>query len=211
MNKLKIFADGGCRGNQSTTNIGAYAYIVLDENDNVLKEDSVAYQDTTNNKMELLGVIKGIEYVNEAFPGQSFVLEITSDSSYVCDTFNKGWINNWMKNNWLTAKKQPVKNKELWIRLLEISKHHSLNFKWTKGHANNEWNNRCDNNLNVAMNDFKDIIPSMPKVAPPTCRPNIITSNTSHVENDIDILNKLKNMRKELDELICMYEKKIGR
>lgn len=193
MSKLKIYADGGCRGNQNENNLGAYAFVILN-NDKILYKEAEAYKDTTNNRMELLGVIKAIKHVNELYPDSSFVLEISSDSSYVCDAFNKGWLDNWVRNNWLNAKKQPVKNKELWTELLLCSKQHSLNFKWVKGHAGNEYNEMCDDMLNIAMNEYN----ALPK-------PIVDTDNNS--QKDIIILNHLKAIRKELDVLIDSLEK----
>lgn len=204
MSKLKIYADGGCRGNQSDNNIGAYGFIILDENDNVMHKEAKAFKNTTNNKMELLGVIKAIEYINSTYNNSSFILEIYSDSSYVCDAFNKGWINGWIKNNWLTAKKQLVKNKDLWSQLLSCSKQHSLNFKWIKGHAGNDYNEMCDNLLNVAMNEYKDISKDMPKPLDISKLPN---PKSLDIKKDIDILNYLKDIRSGIDMLIDYLEK----
>ena len=103
------------------------------------KEISGSQQDTTNNIMELTAVIEALKILK--YPCQ---VELYSDSAYVVNAFDKGWIYNWVKNNWKTADKKPVKNKELWQELYDLTKTHKVKFIKVKGHADNEYNNRCD-------------------------------------------------------------------
>ncbi len=134
MEKVTIYTDGACSGNPGPGGWGA----VLMYKDNK-KEISGARQDTTNNIMELTAVIEALKILK--FPCQ---VDLYSDSAYVVNAFAKGWIFNWVKNNWKTADKKPVKNKELWKELYNLTKTHEVNFIKVKGHADNPYNNRCD-------------------------------------------------------------------
>lgn len=113
------------------------------------KEISGAKKDTTNNIMELTAVIEGLKLLK--YPCQ---VDLYSDSSYVINAFKQGWIYNWLKNNWKTSGKEPVKNKELWMELYELTKKHKVNFIKVKGHSDNQYNNRCDE---MARNAIKNI------------------------------------------------------
>ena len=138
--KVTLYSDGACKGNPNGP--GGYGTVLqyVDAN-NVLheKEFSGGYKSTTNNRMELMGVITGMEALKTACD-----VEVISDSKYVCDAFNQGWIYSWMKNNWVKSDKQPVKNKELWERILKAMKPHNVKFSWIKGHAGHAENERCD-------------------------------------------------------------------
>ena len=103
------------------------------------KEISGGKENTTNNVMELTAVIESLKLLK--FPCK---VNLYSDSAYVVNAFLQKWINNWHKNNWKTADKQDVKNKELWQELLTLTKTHQVTFIKVKGHADNEYNNRCD-------------------------------------------------------------------
>ena len=103
------------------------------------KEISGGKDNTTNNIMELTAVIEALKMVK-----RSCEIDIYSDSAYVINGFSKGWIYNWKKNNWKTANKESVKNKELWEKLFELVSKHKVNFIKVKGHSDNEYNNRCD-------------------------------------------------------------------
>lgn len=96
-------------------------------------------ENTTNNVMELTAVIEGLKLLK--FPCE---VDLYSDSAYVVNAFDKGWIYGWLKNNWVNSSKEPVKNKELWQELYNLTKVHKVNFIKVKGHADNEFNNRCD-------------------------------------------------------------------
>ena len=103
------------------------------------KEISGGKDNTTNNVMELTAVIEGLKLLK--FPCK---VKLYSDSAYVVNAFNQKWIYGWLKNGWKNASKEPVKNKELWQELYELTKIHEVEFIKVKGHADNEYNNRCD-------------------------------------------------------------------
>ena len=140
MQKIKIFSDGAARGNPGA---GGYGSIVkyIDDNDVITKteEFTEGFKTTTNNRMELLGVIVALESLKE-----DSEVTVTSDSKYVTDAFNQGWVDNWKKNGWQTSTRKPVKNTDLWDRLLKAMKPHKVTFVWIKGHAGHPENERCD-------------------------------------------------------------------
>ena len=113
------------------------------------KEISGGKKDTTNNVMELTAVIEGLKLLK--FPCE---VDLYSDSAYVVNAFLQGWIYNWVKNDWRTAGKEPVKNKEIWQELYALTKTHKVNFIKVKGHSDNEFNNRCDE---LARNAIKQL------------------------------------------------------
>ena len=113
----------------------------------IKKEISGGTKQTTNNIMEITAVIEALKLLKRGCE-----VELYSDSSYVVNCFNNGWIYNWMKNNWTTSNKEPVKNKELWQELYELTKKHKVKFIKVKGHSDNEFNNRCDE---LARNEIK--------------------------------------------------------
>ncbi len=134
MEEVTIYTDGACSGNPGP---GGWGAILMYKN--IKKEISGGKPDTTNNIMELSAVIEALKLLK--FPCQ---VKLYSDSAYVVNAFSKNWITNWQKNNWKTADKQEVKNKELWQELLELTNIHKVTFIKVKGHADNEFNNRCD-------------------------------------------------------------------
>lgn len=134
MKKVTIYTDGACSGNPGPGGWGAL--LMCDE---VKKEISGAQRDTTNNIMEITAVLEALKLLKFECD-----VKIYSDSAYVVNAFNQGWIYNWKKNNWKTASKDPVKNRELWEELYELTKKHKVEFIKVKGHSDNEFNNRCD-------------------------------------------------------------------
>lgn len=138
---VKLFSDGSARGNPDGP--GGYGTILqyTDSNGTLHeREYSQGYVKTTNNRMELRGVIRGLEELVKPCK-----VEVISDSKYVTDAFNNHWIDNWMKNNWKKSDKKPVLNVDLWQRLLEAKKIHDVTFTWVKGHDGHPENERCDN------------------------------------------------------------------
>ena len=111
------------------------------------KEISGGEAETTNNIMEITAVIEGLKTLK-----YKCQVDIYSDSAYVVNAFNNGWIYNWLKNNWITSNKEPVKNKELWQELYSLTKEHDVKFIKVKGHSDNELNNRCDELARNAIN-----------------------------------------------------------
>ena len=144
MEKVVIYTDGACSGNPGP---GGWGALLMYKGNK--KEISGGKKDTTNNIMELTAVIEGLKLLK--FPCE---VDLYSDSAYVVNAFNNGWIYNWRKNNWKTADKKPVKNKELWEELYALTKKHSVEFIKVKGHSDNEFNNRCDE---LARNAIKSL------------------------------------------------------
>ena len=134
MEKITIYTDGACSGNPGPGGWGA----ILMYKDNK-KEISGGKKDTTNNVMELTAVIEALKLLK--YPCK---VSLYSDSAYVVNAFLQKWIFGWQKNNWKTADKKDVKNKELWQELVKLTHTHDVTFIKVKGHADNEYNNRCD-------------------------------------------------------------------
>ncbi len=134
MEKVVIYTDGACSGNPGP---GGWGSILMYKEHK--KEISGAQKETTNNIMELTAVIEGLKLLK--YPCE---VDLYSDSAYVVNAFLQGWIYNWVKNNWKTAGKDPVKNQELWQELYDLTKTHQVTFHKVKGHSDNEYNNRCD-------------------------------------------------------------------
>ena len=140
MGKVQIFTDGAARGNPDGP--GGYGVVLqFVDKEGVLheKELSAGYQKTTNNRMELMAAIAGLEALNRPCE-----VELYSDSKYLTDAFNKKWIENWVKQDWKRGKSGPVKNIDLWKRLLRAVEKHRITFIWVKGHAGHPENERCD-------------------------------------------------------------------
>ncbi len=142
--KVIIYTDGACSGNPGP---GGWGSILMYKENK--KEISGGEKNTTNNIMELTAVIEGLKLLK--FPCE---VEIYSDSAYVVNAFNQGWIYNWIKNDWKTSGKEPVKNKEIWQELYALTKKHKVKFIKVKGHSDNAFNNRCDE---MARNAIKNL------------------------------------------------------
>ena len=142
METVEIFTDGACSGNPGPGGWG----VILRMGTHV-KELSGGEHDTTNNRMELTAVIKGLE----ALKRPCHVI-ITTDSKYVCDSISKGWARSWKKNGWVKSDKKPALNADLWARTLELLDIHEVELRWIKGHAGYPENERCDE-LAVAQRD----------------------------------------------------------
>ena len=134
MDEVTIYTDGACSGNPGPGGWGAI--LMLGEN---RKEISGGSENTTNNIMELTAVIEALKILKRPCK-----VNIYSDSAYVVNAFLQKWIYGWMKKGWKTAGGDPVKNKELWQELYSLTKTHDVTFIKVKGHADNEFNNRCD-------------------------------------------------------------------
>lgn len=147
MKNVTIYTDGACRGNGKENTIGAYG-IVLIYNE-VKKEIKKSFVNTTNNIMELSAVIDALSMLKEPCS-----VKIYSDSAYVVNAINQNWIKNWIKNGWRTSSKEPVKNRELWEKLMKLMEIHEVKFIKVKGHADNSYNNRCDELANEAMDEI---------------------------------------------------------
>ena len=139
--KVEIFTDGACSGNPGP---GGYG-VVLRCGEHI-KELSGGERETTNNRMELTGVIRGLEALK--YPCE---VTLTTDSRYVVDSVTKGWVYGWKKRGWIKSDKKPALNVDLWEQLLSLIARHEMHYHWVKGHAENEYNNRCDE---MAVNEW---------------------------------------------------------
>ena len=134
MKKVEIYTDGACSGNPGPGGWGA----ILRYN-GIEKELSGGEAATTNNRMELSAVIAALSALKEPCE-----VELYSDSKYVIDALSKGWARSWRAKNWIKSDKKPALNPDLWEILLELTEKHQMHYHWVKGHADNEYNNRCD-------------------------------------------------------------------
>ena len=138
--KVRIYTDGAARGNPDGP--GGYGTVLeyVDSKGELHKKElSQGYKKTTNNRMELMAVIAGLEALNR--PSE---VELYSDSQYVVNAFNQHWIEGWLKKGWKRGKNEPVKNVDLWKRLLQAKEPHQVQFIWVKGHDGHPQNERCD-------------------------------------------------------------------
>ena len=138
--KVTIYTDGSARGNPNGP--GGYGCVLLytDSKGSIhRRERSCGYKKTTNNRMELMAAIAGLEALIR--PCQ---VDLYSDSQYLVRAFNDHWIDSWVKKNWMRGKNEPVKNQDLWKRLLQAMEPHQVTFHWVKGHNGNPENERCD-------------------------------------------------------------------
>ena len=147
MKKVVIYTDGACSGNPGPGGWGA----ILSYNGH-MKEMSGGEENTTNNRMELMAAISSLESLKETCE-----VDLYSDSKYLVDSVNKGWVFTWEKAGFM-KKGKPVPNTDLWKRILTLIRTHSVTFIWVKGHASNEFNNRCDE---LAVSEWKRIRSSL--------------------------------------------------
>jgi ribonuclease HI len=145
MKNIILYADGACSFNPGP---GGWGVILMYKNQK--KELSGGEKSTTNNRMELTAIIKGLEALKE-----KCYVDIYSDSAYVVNAFLKGWTSNWIKNNWRTANKKEVLNQDLWKKLISLTDYHTITWHKVKGHSDNQFNNRCDE---LARNEVQKII-----------------------------------------------------
>ena len=145
MKEVTIYTDGACSGNPGPGGWGAVLLYGAHE-----REISGGDEMTTNNKMELQGVISALETLREPC-----AVQLYSDSKYVVDGITKGWARGWKARGWKKADKTPAKNPELWDKLLALLEVHDVTFHWVKGHADNPYNNRCDELAVAQAKQFK--------------------------------------------------------
>ncbi len=136
MQHVTLYSDGSSRGNPGPGGYGTILQYTDAKGELHELELTEGFKETTNNRMELMGVIAGLEALNKPC-----VVKVITDSQYVVKAFNEHWIEGWLKTNW---KKGTVKNIELWERLLKAKEPHTVTFEWVKGHAGHPLNERCD-------------------------------------------------------------------
>lgn len=145
MKKVTLYTDGACSGNPGVGGWGAVLMFKGHE-----REISGAEADTTNNRMEITAVISGLECLKEPCE-----VSVYSDSAYTVNAFANGWVYGWEKSGWKKADNKPVLNDDLWKRLLALTRLHKVTFFKVKGHADNEYNNRCDKLATDAIKNYK--------------------------------------------------------
>ena len=138
--KVILYTDGAARGNpEGPGGYGAILEYIDTKGQLHTKEMSQGYVKTTNNRMELMAVITGLEALNRPCE-----VDVYSDSQYVINAFNQHWIDSWIRKNWKRGKNEPVKNVDLWKRLLKAASPHKITWTWVKGHNGHPQNERCD-------------------------------------------------------------------
>ena len=145
MKKVELYTDGACRGNPGAGGWGAILVFKGKE-----KELSGGEPQTTNNRMELMAAIAGMEALKEPCE-----IVLTSDSKYLTDAINKGWLESWKRNGWRKSNKSAVLNVELWQRIDELISVHRVSFVWVQGHAGHPYNERCDTLATAFADSFK--------------------------------------------------------
>jgi len=145
MKQVTIYSDGACSGNPGP---GGYGTVLV--YNGIEKELSEGFESTTNNRMELLGCIKGLECLKEPC-----TVTVISDSKYLCDAINQGWLESWKTRGWKKADKKPVLNQELWERLDKMLSVHTVTFEWIKGHNGHKYNERCDT---LAVSEYQKFL-----------------------------------------------------
>lgn len=148
MQKVEIYTDGACSGNPGTGGFGVVLKCGEQE-----KELSGAYSNTTNNRMEIMAAIKGLEALK-----RSCDVTLYSDSRYLIDAVNKRWVYRWKAKGWMRNKREPAKNVDLWKRLLKAMNGHRVRWVWVRGHSDNQYNNRCDELAVRAIREKKQAV-----------------------------------------------------
>ena len=146
--RVIIYTDGGASPNPG---LGGWAAILISPTHDREREVFGAELDTTNNRMELTAAIMALRALK--FP---CAVELYTDSQYLRNAFDKGWLTKWQDNGWTTAGKKPVLNRDLWEELLSLAQKHDVKWFWTKGHASDARNNRCDALVQKAKNEMKE-------------------------------------------------------
>ena len=140
-----IYTDGACSGNPGPGGWGAVLFYGRQQ-----KELSGGAKNTTNQRMELTAAVKALEALN-----QPCSVTLYSDSAYLVNAFKQHWLDNWLKNGWVNAKKQPVENQDLWKKLAALSGTHDIDWQKVKGHAGNQYNEVCDRLAREAISTYK--------------------------------------------------------
>lgn len=149
--KVILYSDGSSRGNPGPGRYGTILEYIDPKGELHTREYSEGFKETTNNRMELMGVITGLEALIKPCD-----VEVVTDSKYVADAFNQNWIEGWIKKDWRRGKTDEVKNIDLWERLLEAMKPHNVTFTWVKGHAGHPQNERCDELATTAADNIEN-------------------------------------------------------
>lgn len=147
--QITVHTDGSCLGNPGAGGWAAVLEYLAPSGAQKTLELSGGEADTTNNRMELMAAIGALEALKETCQ-----ITIRTDSKYVQHAFTKRWLEGWQRNGWMTSDKKPVKNQDLWVRLLALTRTHTVRWDWTKGHAGDPLNERCDVLARTAAQKF---------------------------------------------------------
>jgi ribonuclease HI len=153
MTSVTVYTDGSSRGNPGPGGYGALIEFVDSMGQLHVKELSQGYEKTTNNRMELMAAIAALEALNRPCE-----VSLWSDSQYLINAFNQHWIDKWIRKNWMLSKSEPVKNADLWQRLLRACETHHITWNWVRGHNGHAQNERCDA-LATQAADSDNLIP----------------------------------------------------
>lgn len=140
---MRIYIDGACKGNGKAENIGGWGFVVVQNGECLLNETGINHN-TTNNREELMGLIKALEFSVKLGAKE---ITIVTDSQYVKNGMTQ-WLDSWISKNWINSQKKPVKNQDLWKRLLFIRDMLTINFEWVKGHNGDKFNEMVDEYIN---------------------------------------------------------------
>lgn len=143
--EVQIYTDGACSGNPGP---GGWAAILLYKD--AKKEIYGAEKDTTNNRMELMAAIQGLNALKQACK-----VELFTDSAYLHNAFSKGWLESWQQRNWIKSDKKPVLNQDLWQELFRLASIHEITWRKVKGHSDNKYNNECDELARKAIEELE--------------------------------------------------------
>lgn len=146
LRRVELYTDGACSGNPGP---GGWAYLLKDPSSGQEREESGGEPKTTNNRMELMSVIRGLESLSRPCR-----VELYSDSQYVLKGLGE-WLDDWKRKGWRNSKREPVKNRELWQRLDQLRQQHELSFHWIRGHNDHPENERCDAMAVAAIEQFR--------------------------------------------------------
>lgn len=158
MKNYILYCDGGCRGNGKKETLGAWAYVILENNEVIEEFSQVDDNCSTNIRAEMYALSEGLKSIimrTDIEAIKNINVEVITDSKFICDAFNLNWVDNWLKNNWRKKDKKPVANKDLWELLLVLeSMFNHIEYHHCKGHSGIKYNERCDYLLNVEMDKY---------------------------------------------------------
>lgn len=145
---FKLYTDGSCKGNGKEHTHGGWAFLLLDSDENIIKQYGEGEKNTTNNRMELLAMVNGIKEIISFIEKNNisfFNCDVYTDSAYIANCYKQKWYINWTKNGWKNSKKEQVKNKDLWEELIAFFDDSRFNFYKVKGHSGEKFNEIVDN------------------------------------------------------------------
>lgn len=185
-NILKIYTDGACLGNPGK---GGFAWILI--RGDIEYRHSESNPNTTNNRMELMAIISALAYFDsKKTSNKKYKIEIYSDSNYVVDAINKGWLHSWQKNGWKKSNKEPVKNQDLWEQLVVFLNKYDFVFNWIKGHNGDLYNEQCDQMANTAAMQQSPVYHEIINLKD-NSKPKLPESKANKTDDKLDIkLNK---------------------